>query len=289
MSDKLRKMIKYLSYNGYLNLLTDRTYLKLLFYAQMNRKLDLQNPITYNEKLQWIKIYDKNPEYTRMIDKFEAKKFVSDIIGEQYIIPTIGVWDSADEVDIHCLPEQFVLKCTHDSGNVIICKDRNKFDEIRAKHILQKALKKNYYFEGREWPYKHIKPRVIAEPFIGSNSRLPNDYKIFTFGGKVDSIMVCTEREKSHPLFYFYDCEWNRLIYQHPEYEKKDNVAKPHNLDEMITVAEKLSEGIRHIRVDLYNTNGKIYFGELTFFNQSGFDTDITYSTDLMWGNKIVF
>jgi len=407
----------------------DKYYLQLKFYDAFGRFMDFSNPITFNEKLQWLKVYDHKDEYTTIVDKYEAKKYISRFIGEKYIIPTLGVWDDFNQIDFDALPDQFVLKCTHDSGGLVICHDKTKFNMDVAKNKIETSLANNFYYMGREWPYKNVPHRIIAEQFMADNFRskklfpsgiIPrmrlvysqsfkensfkeffydevwncskiknnqngkavflinrpkqyktmkklaellnekvsniridfyeidennyfaelkfdsicnmenidlniwdfgvltkldmngykleidefsviisnsnynnkieksiNDYKIFCFNGKIDSIMVCTGREKGHPNFYFYDKNWNRLYYQHDFLEKENEIKKPSNLDEMLRLAEILCKGFTHIRVDLFDVDNNIYFGELTFFDDSGFDNDISYETDLNWGSKI--
>lgn len=412
--------------------LSDEQYLQLKFYDAFGRFMDFSNPQTFNEKLQWLKIHDHKPEYTMMVDKYKSKEYVGNIIGGKYIIPTIGVWDNFEEIDFDALPNQFVLKCTHDSGGLVVCRDKAKLDLDATRKKIETSLLNNFYYMGREWPYKNVPHKIIAEQFMSDNLRdhklfgsdsVPrmilvysqrftkegvkeefydevwsclnaqrftggnpifpiqrrkqykmikqlarelyektscaridfyeinenkyfaemtfdsvcdmdkinpdmwnskfeemtglflngcelnlneysvifsnsyynsnvekaiNDYKIFCFNGKIDSIMVCTGREKGHPDFYFYDRNWNRLYYQHDFLEKKNNIDKPRNLDEMIQLAEILCKGHNHIRVDLFDVDDNIYFGELTFFDNSGFDTDISYETDLKWGKQIV-
>lgn len=280
------KSIKWLAYRGTLNLLPDKMYLKLLFHAHMGYKLNLEKPKSYNEKLQWLKLYDRKEIYTNLVDKYEVKEIIGNKIGREYIIPTIGVWDTVEEIDFDILPDKFVLKCTHDSGGIIVCKNKNEFDVDEAKRKLKKSLKGSYYHSGREWPYLNIKPRIIAEEYIGDIEKVPEDYKFYTFNGEIDSVMICKDRDKGYPNFFFYDMEWNRLVYQNEEPKIDKPIEKPENFDRMIDIVNILSKDFVQIRVDLYNINGKIYFGELTFFNQSGFDTDITYDTDAYWGSK---
>ncbi len=416
---------------GVLNLLPDTLYLKFMFRATLQRKLDLKNPTTFNEKLQWLKIHDRKDIYTTIVDKYEVKKYIAKKIGANYIIPTLGIWSSFDEINFDELPNQFVLKCTHDSGGLVICNDKSKLDIEKAKEKIEKSLKSNFYWLGREWPYKNVKPRIIAEQYMADNLRdyklfcfngtprmtlvcserftedglkedfydeawnhlsiqrpahsnailpiqrpkqyelmrrlaaklsekmsfaridfyeinekvyfgeitfypasgfegfrpeewdlklgewieLPGgerrlnsdvcsiiignsfynkmtkkaliDYKIFCFNGEIDSVMVCTGREKGHPDFYFYDRNWNRLYYQHENLEKQESIPRPSCFDEMLSLASILCKGFTHIRVDLFEVDGNIYFGELTFFDSSGFDTEISYKTDLMWGSKM--
>lgn len=287
MNSKLRSLLKRMAYTGKFDFLSDKQYLRLLYFAHMDRKLNLETPKTFNEKIQWLKLNNRKEEQTMLVDKYAVKQYIANIIGEEYIIPTLGVWDHFDEIDFDELPDQFVLKCTHDSGGLAICTDKSKFDMAKAREKIEKSLKRNYFRSSREWQYKNIPPRIIAEPFIGDNNKAPDDYKFFTFNGAMDTVMVCKGRDVGHPWFYFYDRDWKRVIYQYPELEKDDEVEKPENFDMMIKIVERLSKGFIHMRVDLYNVAGKIYFGELTFYNQSGFDTDITYETDLLWGNKM--
>lgn len=288
MKQLLYKIIRKLTYSGVFNWMSDEPYLKLIFPAHTGYALNLREPKTFNEKLQWLKLHDRKVAYSDLVDKYEVKRIVGDLIGEKYIIPTLGVWDCFDDIDFNSLPKCFVLKCTHDSGGLVVCKDKDKLDINSARQKIEASLKQNYYYTTREWPYKDVKPRIIAEEFIGDISSVPEDYKFYTFDGKIDSVMVCKERELGYPKFLFYDLEWNRLQYQReePVYEKEES--KPKNFEEMCRIVEKLADGFCQMRVDLYNIDGKIYFGEMTFFNQSGFDVDITRETDLYWGNKIV-
>lgn len=266
------------------HLIPDSLFLKNRFKKIMGYPLDLKNPQTFNEKLQWLKLHVRKPIYTTMVDKYEVKMFVAGLIGNEYIIPTLGVWDSFDEIDFNKLPNQFVLKCTHDSGSYIVCDDKSTIDLKMIKKKLQKCLNKNYFWDSREWPYKKVIPRIIAEKYIGY---FPKDYKFFVFNGKIDSVMICTGRENGHPKFYFYDQDWNRLYYQRDELEMNDNIEKPLNFDKMKEVVLRLACNFTQIRIDLYNVEGKIYFGEYTLYNQSGFDTDISYDTDVKWGKLV--
>lgn len=276
------------------NCLPDSVIIKHQYKAIMGQSLNLKTPKTYNEKLQWLKLHNRKPIYTTMVDKYEAKKYVSNIIGSQYIIPTLGVWNAFEKINFDTLPDQFVLKTTHDSGGVVIVKNKKLFltgkdisesEFSIAKAKISHSLKRNYYYESREWPYKNVKPRIIAEEMISDTT--PNDYKFFMFNGLMDSVMVCTDRDKGHARFRFYDKDWNRLKYQKPEIEPEGDVDRPENFDTMINIAIQLSKGLPHIRVDLFNVDGKIYFGELTFFDESGYDNEISADVDKMWGDKI--
>ena len=270
----------------------DETFLKWKYYLTFRRKLDLENPQTFNEKLQWLKLHDRKPEYMQMVDKAEAKKYVANIIGEEHIIPTLGVYDSFDEIDFDKLPNQFVMKCTHDSGGVVVCKDKNTLDIQAARKKIEYGLGKNDYWAKREWPYKNVKPRIIIEQYI-EDSSIPNsedltDYKIYCCNGKPICIMSCTERSKK-VKFHFFTPEWEFLRWDRTtQYEPKGfSKPRPKNLDEMLDMSAKLSRDIPEVRVDLYNVDGKIYFGELTFFSNSGFDTDLTTEADKILGDSL--
>lgn len=288
----LQRGISYLANKGLFNLLDDRTYLKLLYWARMGLRLNLDQPKLFNEKLQWLKLNDRKNQYTIMVDKQLSKEYVANIIGSEYIIPTLGIWDSFDEIDFEKLPDQFVLKCVHDSGGLVICTDKEKFDKIAARKKIEYSLKRNYYLQYREWPYKNIKPRIIAEKYMVDESGVElKDYKIQCFNGKADNILVCLGRHSEQGVQYrYFDTDWNflRCCVWDDETPLNYTLPKPDNLEEMIEIAEKLSTGLKQLRVDLYNINGNIYFGEMTFFSQSGFDTDLTVETDELLGNKLV-
>lgn len=255
-------------------LLPSKTYLKLKYKAFTGKKLNLKDPQTYNEKLQWLKLYNKNPIYTTMVDKYEAKKYVAERIGEEYIIPTLGVWDKFDDIDFGALPNQFVLKCTHDSGGLVIVKDKSTFNKEKAKKKIEKSLKTNFYLWGREWPYKNVKRRIIAERYMeDTETQELRDYKFFCFDGEVKALFIATDRGKidEETKFDFYDEEFNHLPFLHGHPNATKEIKKPINFEKMKELASKLAEGFPHVRVDLYEIDGKIYFGELTFFHHCGF------------------
>lgn len=270
----------------------DEEYLKKKFKAKIGKELNLKSPTTFNEKLQWLKLNDKNPEYTTMVDKYEVKKYVADRIGEQYIIPTYGVWNKFEDIDFDNLPEQFVLKCTHDSGGLAICRDKSKFDIDAAKKKIIKSLQNNYFYNGREWPYKNVSARIIAEKYMTDNEKSEGftDYKFFCFYGKVDCVMVCLDRYTGDTKFYFFDNEWKlkRLNKRGKAAPADFTVPKPKCMDQMFEIAAKLSQGIPFVRVDLYQSCGKIYFGELTFYPDSGFDANILPEADEYWGKLLI-
>lgn len=261
-----------LSYKGFYNFMPDDKYLKRLFRIRMGYHLNLDEPVTFNEKLQWLKLYDRRPEYTVMVDKFEVKSYIAKILGEKYIIPTLGIWDRFDDIDFDKLPKQFVLKCTHDSGGLVICRDKGAFDKKEAKRKIEKSLKHNYFFAGREWPYKDVKPRIIAEQYMEDDKTHElRDYKFFVFAGVVKALFIATERSKqSETKFDFFDAEFRHLPFTNGHPNADILPAKPETFEEMKCLAEKLAKGIPHIRVDFYEVNGRTYFGELTFSHWSG-------------------
>lgn len=269
--------------------LTDKQKINIKYRVEFKKKLNLHSPCTFNEKLQWLKLYDRNPEYTKMVDKYEAKRYVADIIGQEFIIPTLGVYDKFDEIDFDKLPEQFVIKCTHDSGGIIICKDKSKLDIKKAKNKINRSLKTNYYYAGREWPYKNVKPRIIIEKYMeDSVDKDLKDYKFFCFNGKVKFFKIDFERVLNHKANY-YDTDGNLLPFGEmvcpPDFNKELKI--PNNLKKMIELAEKLSKDTKFIRVDFYEIDNKIYFGELTFYPASGFGRFIPDEYDLILGNLL--
>lgn len=278
----MNKMIHKIS-----RLMPDRLYLSLMYYKHFHAFPDFQNPQTFNEKLQWLKLYDRRPEYTIMVDKYAVKMYVANKIGEEYIIPTLGVWDSFDEIDFDKLPDQFVLKCTHDSHSVIICKDRSKFDIDTARTRINSGLKRNFFYYGREWPYKNVPPRIIAEKYMeDAKVRELRDYKIYTFNGKAKFCMINTDRGTDTRADYFDESyNWLDFTWGYPHADVKPE--KPANYEKMFELAEKLAKGTATLRVDFYEVNGQIYFGELTFFDASGFDKIIPESYDLKFGSWI--
>lgn len=268
-----RYRIRALDYIGAYRNLDDEKYLKKIFFSHMGKELDLANPKTYNEKLQWLKLYDHNPLYTQLVDKYEVKKIVSQIIGEEYIIKTLGVWNSFGDIDFDCLPDQFVLKCTHDSGGVVICHDKSTLNMVETKEIIEKSLKKNFYLQGREWPYKNVKPRIIAEEYKeDSSTKELRDYKFFCFDGEVKALFIASDRQVSgeETKFDFFDMNYKHLPFTNGHPNAKKLPEKPQSFDEMKVLAAKLSKGFPHVRVDFYEVDGKIYFGELTFSHWSG-------------------
>ncbi len=267
-----RKLVRYILFKT-ARLWPDKIYLKWYFYSRVGYKLDLNNPKTFNEKLQWLKLNNRKPEMVKMVDKVDAKEYVAKIIGEEYIIPTLGVYDSVDEIDFDKLPNQFVLKCTHDSGGIVICSDKSKLDIEAAKAKLRRGLKVNYYYQNREWPYKQVKPRIIAEQYMVDESGYElKDYKFFCFDGEVKLMFIASDRgsKTEETKFDFFDMDFNHLPFLNGHPNATKTIIKPKAFEEMKQIAAKLSQGHPHIRVDLYDINGKMYFGELTFYHWSG-------------------
>lgn len=287
----MKSLINYLAVNGMFDKLPDKEYLKLRYFGTFHRVLNLSNPSTFNEKLNWMKLYDRNPQYPILVDKARVKDYVRSIIGDKYIIPTYGVWDSFDDIDFSTLPEQFILKTTHDSGGVVVMKDKSTESIAKAKAKLTKSLNNDFYKWSREWPYSQVKPQIIAEEFLtNKDGSAINDVKLQCFNGKVDNIFLCVDRfSQTGVKYHYFDTLWNYLPYcPYPGINASNiNIPKPENLDDLIGIAEKLSVGFPEMRVDLYNIDNAIYFGELTIFSMSGFDTTITHEADRIMGAKL--
>lgn len=259
---------------GFYNSVDDEKYLKKKFKSLMGKELDLKNPQTFNEKLQWLKLYNRRDEYTMMVDKVAVRDYISEKLGEEYLIPCLGVWDNPEDINFDELPEKFVLKCNHNSGlGMCICKDKSKLDIEKVKKELKKGLEQDYYMTNREWPYKNVPRKIIAEKFMVDESGTElKDYKLFCFDGKPCYMFIATDRSTPgvETKFDFYDMEFNHLPFTngHPNSDKV--IQKPKGFEEMKELACKLSEGIPHVRIDFYDINGKVYFGETTFFHWSG-------------------
>lgn len=269
--------------------LSDKKYIKLRYEVVMDKNLNLEKPQTFNEKLQWLKLNDRKDIYTIMVDKYEVKKYVENIIGKEYIIPTLGIYERFDDINFDELPNQFVLKCTHDSGGIVICKDKRNFNKEFAKEKLNKHLKKNYYYAAREWPYKNVKPRIIIEAYMKEEGKDElTDYKLMCFNGKVKCSFVCLNRNSIEGLNVdFYDINWNKMPFERHYPNSKIILEKPQNYDLMIKLAEKLSKNIPFLRVDFYEINNKIYFGELTFYPGAGLEKFRPESWDQTLGEWI--
>ncbi|SFX41948.1 ATP-grasp fold amidoligase family protein [Ruminococcus sp. XPD3002] len=287
MNKRIKKILTYakspdgwfvlLAYLGLFKKMEDKKYLKKMYLGRMGYSINLESPKKFNEKLQWLKLYDRKPEYTTMVDKYAVKKYVADIIGEQYIIPTLGVWDRFEDIDFDKLPNQFVLKCTHDSGGLVICRDKSKFDFKSARKKINKCLKRNYYYIGREQPYKNVVPRIIAEQYMEDTQNTDlRDYKFFCFNGEPVYCQVISERTSNETIDFF-DMEWNHQEFtglalpNEPFSSSPIPIPIPTQFDEMKKVAKILAKESAFLRVDFYEVKGNLYFGELTFYPASGF------------------
>ena len=274
----------------YFSFLSDEKYLKLLYYINMSRKLNLENPTRYTEKLQWLKLYYRRSIFHDMVDKIESKRIASQILGEKYIIPTLGVWDSFDEIDFDKLPDQFVLKTTNGGGatGVVVVKDKAKLNKEGARNRLEGSKRSNIYKTLREWPYHGLKGRILAEAYMQDESGELRDYKFYCFNGVTKVLLVASNRFSDHN-FNYYDRDFNPLpIVSNYGTQIKTAISKPRNLDKMIEVAECLSKGLPHVRIDLYNVNNRIYFGEFTFFDGSGYDNMSSDQWDLEFGSWLI-
>lgn len=280
-----------LSTMGFYGNMSDEEYLRKAFKRYKGKDLNLDDPKTFCEKVQWLKLFDRNPAYNKMVDKYEVKGYVKDMLGEGInVIPAYGVWDSFDDIDFEQLPNQFVLKCTHDSGGFVICTDKSKFNIGAARRKLNARLKKNFYKNGRQWVYKDIKPRILAEEYIPSLGKKDSvEYKLTCFDGKVGLITICqgiAHSSLSDRTNDNYDRDFNYLPF-YAFYKNTHPIKKPEFMDEIIRVSEVLSQGIPQVRVDTYVIDGEIYFGEMTFYTWNGFITFTPDKWDKWLGDKI--
>lgn len=254
--------------------ISDKTYYRIQYYAVLGRFPNIDNPILYTEKLQWLKLYDHNPIYTKIVDKYEVKNIISKIIGENYIIPTLNVWNSPEEIDFDSLPNQFVLKTTFGGGGdgIVICRDKSMLNIDETIKKLKKSFNTDPYIRAREWPYKNVPRRIIAEQYMEDDSGELRDYKFYCFNGEPKVMLVASNRFTNHNFNYF-DMDFNVLPITSAMGAQSDvKMNRPDCFDEMKEVAAKLSKGFPHVRVDLYNSGGKVLFGELTLYDSSGYD-----------------
>ena len=271
-------------------IIPDKIYISLQYLYHMKKLPNIQEPKTYNEKLQWLKLYDRNPLYTRLVDKITVKDYVADAIGKEYIIPTLKIWNNSDEIDFTNLPDKFVIKCNHDSQSVFICKDKAKVNIKQVKDFFGDKLKNNAYWYGREWPYKNVVPRILAEKYMEDSSGCGEltDYKVLCFNGHPKLIEIHMGRFGKNHTQDIYDENWNKTEINQPGSPISNIVLdKPVFFDEMMDLSRKLSAGIPHVRVDWYYTNERLYFGELTFFDGSGY-TPFNKDYDLKLGEMLL-
>lgn len=269
---KPHKIIYHLNFTPFKYFIPDKMFVKAQFKNYLKKDLNLKKPETFTEKLQWMKLYDRNPDYTDFVDKYKMKKIIAEKIGEQYVVPVLGVWDNPSDVDFDLLPERFVLKTNHDSKGVCICRDKENFDKEAAIKKLEFCIKRNFYYEGREWPYKNVKRCVFAEEYLenGSKGEL-KDYKIFCFNGEPKIMYIVPERTPGKETYAdFFDMEFNHLDLRMDHDYSPVPIEKPKNFELMKELAKKLSDGIPQVRVDFYEVEGQVYFGEMTFFHSSG-------------------
>ena len=268
------KLVVRLNSCGFARLFSDEFFLKCEYKYSFGKDLNLDEPKTFNEKLQWLKLYNRKPEYTTMVDKYEAKKYVSDMIGEEYIIPTLGVWDRFDDIDFDSLPNQFVLKCTHDSGGLVICKDKASLDIEKAKQKINWSLNRKYFYEHREWPYKNVKPRILAEEYVEDKFHSEQIsllvYKIMCFDGTPKIIQTIQGDKTPNETIDYFDTEWNLLDMRQNYPNSKKPLERPVSLEKMLLLAKRMSAGHSFLRVDFYELEGQPYFSEFTFFSDAG-------------------
>ena len=266
----------------------DKKYLKILYKYLMGKECNFDNPQTYSEKLQWLKIYDRNPLYTQLVDKYEVRKYVEERIGKEHLIPCLGVWNHFDEIDFDKLPNQFVLKCTHDSGGLIICKDNSKLDLKKARKKIEHCLKRNYFLNHREWPYKDVPPRIIAEEYLENNEEGLHDYKIWCFNGEPVYIQYITGRIGDQTYERFYNLNWELQNFSYHNPLMKEPVKRPDCLEELLWAASELAKNQPFVRTDFYVLeDGSIRFGEITFYPMSGMEQWHPAEMDRMLGDRI--
>lgn len=297
MSSTIKKIKKFL-FNSqarftYMNSLgcykniSDEEFLKKAYKINLGQELNLSNPKSFNEKIQWLKLYNRRPEYTMMVDKYKVRQYISDNFGEQYLIPLLGVWNDPDEIDFASLPNQFVLKCNHNSGlGMCICKDKSKLDIEKVKKELCEGLEQDYYQIWREWPYKNVPRKVICEKYLIDESRTGLvDYKIHNFDGNPKMILVCSDRFSEKGLCEdFYDTNWKKLDLRRPNCNVSDTaLPRPEQLEKMLELSKEIAKGHPFMRTDFYQVNGKIYFGEITLYPASGLSK---YSPE-KWDEKL--
>ena len=263
--EKRLKLVRLLSF------IPDEPYIKLVFRLKSGKKLNLKNPQTFNEKLNWLKLHNKREEYTDLVDKLKVRKYITEKLSADYLFPLLGEWDSFDEIDFDSLPDSFVLKCSHDSGSVKIIKDKDKADKKELSRFFKGRLSMNPFCLGREYPYKNVKPKIIAEKLMeSSDGKGIRDYKFFCFDGEPKMMFVASDRD-TDVKFDFFDMNFNHLdIYNiHPNAETVPE--KPKNFEKMKGLCPVLTKGMPFVRLDLYEIDSKIYFGEFTFFHGGGF------------------
>lgn len=288
MSINAKKLKYELYFTPIVKMLPDKLFCQIHYWISCKKSLNLKDPQGFNEKLQWLKLYYRKDQFTQMVDKYEAKQLVEEKIGKEYVIPALGIWELFDDIDFETLPDKFVLKCTHDSGGIIICRDKSQFDIESARRKLTSSLCKNYYYLGREWPYKNVKPRILAEPFMQNTEKEHLDvYKIMTFNGIPRIIQVIQNDKTEMESIDYFDCDWNLLNLRQDFPNSKIPLNKPKSLDVMLELASVLSEGFPFLRVDFYEINGEVFFSEFTFYSDCGLAPFVPSEWDNILGNWI--
>lgn len=304
LKEKVKEVIKkprlawvFLANRGFYDYMDDKRYLKLRYKCIMGRDLDLNNPVSFNEKLQWLKVYDRKQVYETMVDKYSAKLFVSEKVGKEYLIPTYGVWDKFEDIKFEKLPNEFVIKCTHDSGGIVIVRDKSSVDFKAIKSKMNKLLKKNFYRYGREWPYKNIKPRIIVEKYMENSSHSKEDsfseglldYKFYCFNGIPRFLYVSYGLDNhDNASISFVSLDWSEMPFYRVDYKSFSKLPpKPSCFDEMLEICKKLAENTRFLRVDLYEVDNKVFFSEMTFYPCSGFMPFNDYKYDIEIGKYL--
>lgn len=295
----LRKVIKAVTHPGLVmvtilnlrvfRLVPDKVFIKVKHYIKTQERINLKDPKTFNEKIQWLKLHDRNPEYTQLVDKIAVRDFVIKKIGQQYLIPALGTYESFEDIDFDALPEQFVLKANHTSGDVYVCKDKSKIDYTALKKEIDQWKTKNYYWVHRESPYKTITPKILCEEYMVDESESElKDYKILCFNGEPKLIQVMSNRRRGYYNINHYDVDWKPVSIKRVKFdENPEGIPKPEQLDEMVDISRKLSEGLPFSRIDLYNTGEQVLFGEITFYPVSGYMDFEDKQTNLLLGSWI--
>lgn len=285
---RVNQLFLIIAKNDLLNWIPSNLYLRLYYLLRMKKHLRLRNPVTFNEKLQWLKLHNRQPEYTKMVDKLVVRDYVSSVIGDRYLVPLLGVWDSPAMIDFDSLPNKFVLKCNHDQGSTKII-DKSTLKKNEIIDFYKQRLRRNPYSSTREWPYKNVPRKIIAEEYMVDESGTElKDYKINCFNGEPKFIQVMSGRSNGQYYLNHFDMDWNPMtIPRRNHIESPQHIEKPKHLQKMIEISKILSKDIPFVRIDLYHTEEQVYFGEITFFPKSGFVDYANVETDLALGNLI--
>lgn len=287
-NENYRRLV--LASKGWYDHLPDKEYVQMMYPLIMKKQINLENPKTFNEKIQWLKLYDHRPEYTMLVDKYKVREYIAENFGEQYLIPLLGEWDDPEEIDFAVLPEKFVLKCNHNSGlGMCICRDKSKLNIEKVRIELRKGLKEDFYLKGREWPYKNVPRKILCEKYMTDRDKTELvDYKVHNFNGIPQFILVCSNRFSEDGLHEdFYTIDWEKMPVKRPEAPTTEEIKKPLNLQRMLEISKQISAGYPFMRTDFYEINGKLYFGEITLYPASGWDEFEPDEYDMIFGNML--